>query len=436
MNCIGIDIGSTSMKGAVLDLAQRSLRAPMSFPFPAPKLGLSTGWVEIDPNAVYEAVASLLAKLLTTAPEAENVFFSGQTGGLVLINQDGAAQSNYLSWRDQRTLEPNGSGEAYLDSVKARLETANHFEAIGRELAPGSPLALLAWLRQHNQLPVGVSPITIADYVVGRFVGAATPTHVTQAGGMLDLNRVDWRHGAFEHLGLNKVTLPTICQTERCVGSFSILGRKRTAYGSYGDQQCALRGAGLLRSELSLNIATGSQVSRRTERFQPGAYLTRRYFFGDYLNTVTHLPAGRSLNAIVSLLTELAREQGLELSDPWKTIHQKVSEVETTDLEFNLAFFQGPLGRSGRLDKITTENLSVGPLFHAAYKAMADNYSQVASWFLPMDWERVVLSGGLTQSTPRLRQLLEQRFDKPFRESSGEETLLGLMDIAISNVER
>jgi hypothetical protein len=98
----------------------------------------------------------------------------------------------------------------------------------------------------------------------------------------------------------------------------------------------------------------------------------------------------------------------------------------------DLAFFRGPLGSHGRIDGITTENLSVGHLFHAALRAMADNYARVALGFGPAEWQAVVLSGGLTQSAPLLRQVIEQRFPVQIRESAREETLLGLLDIAMS----
>ena len=75
---------------------------------------------------------------------------------------------------------------------------------------------------------------------------------------------------------------------------------------------------------------------------------------------------------------------------------------------------------------------TLGHLFHAAFRAMADNYARVASGLSPADWKVVVWSGGLTQSVPLLRRLIEQRFRVSIRESDDEETMLGLLDIAIS----
>jgi hypothetical protein len=184
---------------------------------------------------------------------------------------------------------------------------------------------------------------------------------------------------------------------------------------------------------LSLNISTGSQVSRRTATYEPGPYQSRRYFFGDWLNTITHLPAGRSLNVLVDLLTELAAAEGATLHNPWATLMQKVDAVTDSSLDVNLAFFAGPLGNSGRINGITTENLTASNLFHAAFQNMADNYAHCAHQLDPdRTATAVVLSGGLTKSAPTLRRLIAQRFPKPLREADGEETLLGLLQLARS----
>jgi sugar (pentulose or hexulose) kinase len=432
MKCLAIDIGSTSIKGAVLDLPRRLVSDPVTREFPAPLAGLPAGWIEIDPRAVCEAVRRVLSALVAAAPEADRLYCTGQMGGLILVDDESRPLSNYISWRDQRTLGPAASDEPLLDELRNRWEEAGVFSGLGRELPPGATTALLAWLRQQDRLPIQAMPATVADFVLGRLIGKPIPMHVTQAVGMLDLSRTDWHREALELAGLSGLRLPTLAHSEEAVGEVSLDGRRLQAFGSYGDQQCALRGVGLQPDELSLNISTGSQVSRRTAEFLPGPYLTRKYFFGDYLNTVTHLPAGRSLNTLVELLTELARAEGIVLRDPWKTIHARTLEVETTGLTVDLAFFRGPLGSHGRIDGITTENLSVGHLFHAAFRAMADNYARVADGFGRADWKAVVLSGGLTQSAPLLRQVLEQRFPVPIRESAREETLLGLLDIAVS----
>lgn len=436
MRALGIDIGSTSIKGAVLDLSTMQVMPPVARPFPAPLKGLPGGWIEVDPVAVCEAVDDVLSLLIQQAPEADWLGFSGQMGGVILLDQQGQPLSNYISWQDQRVLADDSSGRPLLDKVHEIWNQAGIFAELGRELQPGSTTVLLAWLQSHNQLPQHAIPTNIADFVIARRLGRRVPMHATHAIGMLDLAHGDWHHQAFARIGLENMTLPELGTSESSVGQWRYAGRTFNVFGSYGDQQLALRGAGLQSDELSLNVSTGSQVSRRSARFQPGPYQSRVYFFGDLLNTVTHLPAGRSLNILVDLLTELARAEGILLRHPWDTINSLVDAVAETDLNVDLAFFRGPLGSRGRIENISTENLSAGTLIYAAFRAMAQNYFEVAERFSPRDWKGVVLSGGLTQKAPTLRRLLQKSFPVPLRESAGEETLAGLLDIARVDIER
>jgi sugar (pentulose or hexulose) kinase len=258
--------------------------------------------------------------------------------------------------------------------------------------------------------------------------------HPTQALGMLHLPTSEWHREALDSLGLGRLHVPLLADLTEPIGLYSVAGRKLPCYSALGDQQCALRGAGLQVGELSLNISTGSQVSRRTSTLELGPYQTRPYFDGDYLNTITHLPAGRSLNVLVDLLTELARAEGVTLAKAWDYIAEAAAGADGSGLECDLAFFAGPLGDSGSVRGITTENLTVGNLFHAALVNMADNYARCADRLWPArSWRQIALSGGLTQSLPILRTLLERRFAAPIRESAAaEDTLLGLLDVARS----
>src|SRR5690606_26437889 len=120
-------------------------------------------------------------------------------------------------------------------------------------------------------------------------------------------------------------------------------------YAPVGDHQCALVGALLQARELSLNISTGSQVSVIAPTFVPGEYETRPYFDGATLQTVTRLPAGRALTALVSLLTELAQAEGYAVRDPWTTIASAVEATPRTDMQMDVGFFASPVGERGEM---------------------------------------------------------------------------------------
>lgn len=431
---LGLDIGSSSIKGAILDLDCGTVGPPVTRPFPSPLDGLPAGWFEVAPTEIEAAACEVISELLRQAPAPVGLYVSGQMGGTVLVDESGAALGNYLSWRDQRTRAPLPHGESScLDAMRTRWGD-DVLRALGNELQPGSTTSLLFWLAQNDQPERRGMPVSMADYVIGclgRRTGARPTMHVTQAIGMLDLATSGWHRGAFDLLGLGSVPLPDLVERIEPQVIAEIGGHEFPVFGAYGDQQTALCGAGLEPEELSLNISTGSQVSQRTSQWQPGRYQSRRYFFGDWLNTVTHLPAGRSLNVLFDLLTELATAAEVTLCDPWKHLMDKVAAVPDTGLDVDLAFFAGPLGDRGRIDGITTENLNAGALFYAAFRNMTANYARCAEWLDPKGVATsLVLSGGLTKSAPVLRRMITERFEKPVREAEGEETLLGLLRLA------
>ncbi len=59
MQAIGIDIGSSTVKGAVLDLEHRTIGNVVQVPFPPPISGLPPLHYEVDPNVVVRQVDSV-----------------------------------------------------------------------------------------------------------------------------------------------------------------------------------------------------------------------------------------------------------------------------------------------------------------------------------------------------------------------------------------
>ncbi len=104
------------------------------------------------------------------------------------------------------------------------------------------------------------------------------------------------------------------------------------------------------------------------------------------------------------------------------------------ELNVNLSFFAGALGSRGSIAGVTTENLTIGNLFHAAFRSMAENYAICAERLCSDHADlSLTISGGLPRSAPILRKLIQNKFGRPLRESTAvEETLLGLLDVARS----
>jgi xylulokinase len=440
MTLIGIDIGSSFIKGGVLDLDDLSIRGIVREPFPEPIAGLPGGHFEIDPHAVVVAVEQVLQRLLVLAPDCDGVLFCGQMGGVLLADSRGEPLTNYLSWRDQRTVvcgtaSPTGSSEdrgTFFEDIAARLGPAE-LKAIGNELKPGSLTTLVSWLGEHDQLPANATPLDIGNFVGSRLCRSTPRFEITQAIGLVDLTTLNWRMSAFEKMSLGKLDWPSLTEFREPVGSFAWEGREIPCYPVVGDQQAALAGAFLADGELSLNISTGSQVSRLTRQINSGEFQTRPYFDGWLLDTITHLPAGRSLEALVDLLCELPRSAGQPVNNPWPLIARAAEQASDSDLEVALTFFAGSLGYQGHINHITLGNLTVGHLFRAAFRSMAENYERSAVRLSPeRNWSRLVFSGGLANNLPLLRDFIVARLGGAFRMcQSSEDALFGLLVLGL-----
>jgi len=430
---VGLDIGSSSIKGAIIDLDALHVSAPVSRQSPGAINGLPPRHFEQDVSTIVDVTKAVLDELLTSVPNCQGVLLCSQMQGAVLCDEHRAPLTNYLSWRDQRILDdhPTESG-TYYDVLNGHLSD-DEKTLVGGELKPGAAPSLLFWLAEHGQLPrQDCTPMIFADFVMSQIANAKPVTEYTNALGAINLDTRDWHRGVFTKLGLDNIRWPHLANFFEPVGEYQFMGRHIPCYPSVGDHQCALVGTLIQANELSLNISTGSQVSLLSQELRLGPHQIRPFFDQQYLNTITHLPAGRSLNVLVDFVTEISRAQDMDC-DPWAYIVDAVNAAQPTGLSSDLAFFAGPMGETGSINGITVDNLTIGNVFLAAFENMAANYASCAKRLSPdQSWNGIVISGGLPQRLSALRAAIESKFDSACRLSSGsEETLQGLVALAL-----
>ena len=403
-------------------------------PFPGFLAGLSPAFREVDPGAILAVTTRLMRELLARVPHCQGIVISSQMHSLVLTNEQGTPLSNCISWQDQRALQSHHSGKGtYFDVLLGKIEPAERRET-GNELWPGLPICSLFWMAETKRLPQRAIPASLPDFILANLcrVRPGIERTLAAAHGALNLETLDWHRPLIARLGLECLQWPAVRSAGEIVGMLDTISGPVPCYTPVGDHQCALVGACLEPEELSINIATGSQVSLLTTQRQYGDYQTRPFFEDQYVNTVTHIPAGRSLDVLVKLLTEMAESQGIGLPDYWAYITRAVSETQETDLRVNLAFFRSVCGDQGSFSNIRENNLSVGHVFRAAFENMANNYYECALRLSPARaWKSLVFSGGLAQKLSALREIIAQKFQVGYRVSpSSEDTLLGLLVLA------
>src|SRR5581483_10810769 len=415
---IGIDVGSSFLKAAVIDVDRGALIRTARVPFPDFVGSLPALYSEVEPRTIMAAVGGLLLDL---APDGcAGLVLCGQMHGFVRVDPTGEAITNYISWLDQRV------SAAEFEQMAALVTDAERQE-IGNEFRSSIALAQLYRIRRHDQLPAGATPVSIADYVAGRLCGTMPVMDPTQAAafGALRLRSGEWHRELIRKVDLETLHWPEVRSSGSVVGCW----RGAPCYAPVGDQQCALAGALLHEGELSINIGTGSQVAMLCTDPAPAPIQTRPYFGGRLLRTITHIPGGRALGALTALFTELS---GGSEEAVWDRIAGAVQGVRETDLQAAITFFPGPCGATGFLKNMHEGNLSAGHIFRAVFESMARNYEVCARRLDPQRAAGgIVFSGGVARRFDVLRELTAAALGLPSRLSPHpEDTLYGLMVLA------
>lgn len=432
MSFLGIDFGASFVKGAVLDPATALIRSVVRVPFPDFIEGLPPGHREVDPAAIIGAFRDVLDRLLASEPEPEGLILCSQMHGFIFTDDRGRVLSHYYSWQDERAgeIDPR-SGRSFFDEMRTRLTEADE-AALGREVRMGHPASQLFRLARLKLLPEAACACSLPDFILAEACGQRPVTEATMASahGLFHLGRETWHDEVVGKLELSSNLLPAVVPIGSRVGSMEWRGKKIPCYTPVGDQQCALLGVGLRKGELSLNIATGSQASVLTASSATENYQVRPYFGGDFLRTITHIPAGRSLNALLRLFSEFGAESGPD--ETWRRVLARVDEISETDARVDLSFFPGAFGSEGALSHLREHNLTAGHVFLAALENMAGNYRRAAEKLSPAQaWTNIVLSGGIAQKIPRLRALIQREIPGTQRLSiSPDDTLQGLLILA------
>ena len=210
MAFIGIDLGTSFVKGAVLDADTFRIDHIHRVPFPDPLPGLPPLHREFDPAVVLDATRKLLAPLLAAAAPCEGLVICSQMHGLVLAGAHGEPHSTLTTWQDQRVMEPHPSGKgSYFDVLVSRL-SPDELRQLGNETRPGLPVGVLFWLAEQGRAPAAdLTLAALPDFILANVCDAEVKTESTHAmsHGVFNLETMDWHWDVIRKLGLEKASL-------------------------------------------------------------------------------------------------------------------------------------------------------------------------------------------------------------------------------------
>ena len=247
---LALDQGTTSSRALVFDgagavVAQAQRPFPQAFP--------REGWVEHDPEAIWESVVAVAREALA-AGEAGG----GRVVALGLANQrettliwnraDGRPLHNAIVWQDRRTADRCRALEAAGALPQVR-------ETTGLVLDPYFSATKAAWLldategarprAERGELAFG----TVDSFLLWRLTGGrAHATDATNASrtSLYDLRRGDWSCDLCRLFAVPRALLPPVRDSAAEFGTTEpgLFGRALPILGLIGDQQAAALGHG------------------------------------------------------------------------------------------------------------------------------------------------------------------------------------------------
>lgn len=263
---IGLDIGTSSTKGVLIDDRGEMLASFTSeYRIDQPRVG----WTEQDPAVWWNACVEVFRALAGRAGERSKiraVGLSGQMHGSVFLDRaavEGAGRGPVravrpaLLWNDQRTAAQCAAIEEAMGGREALVR------AVGNAALTGFTLPKLLWLRDHEPEHFARTALLLNPKDFARLCLTGEPAADVGDGAgtlLLDPTTRTWNDAVFARLNLDRSLVP-----ERVLESAAVAGRV-TAWAAAetglpegipvvagsGDNQCGAVGAGVVTSGMVL----------------------------------------------------------------------------------------------------------------------------------------------------------------------------------------
>jgi len=246
---VGLDVGTTSVKGIAIDQTGAVVHvAERGYPLSTPR----PGWSEQDPELWWKAAAEVLDEC--DADRALGIGLSGQMHGLVALDGDDRPLRPAILWNDGRT-------QKQCDEIEERVGRERLIELTGNRALAGFTAPKLLWLREEEpETYAQIRSILLPkDYVRLRLCEEHAIDVADASGTLLfDVARRQWSAEVVDALEIDPEWLPRVAESPEVAGETH--GGVPVAAGA-GDQAAGALGVGVDRpGPLSIALGTSGVV--------------------------------------------------------------------------------------------------------------------------------------------------------------------------------
>ena len=154
--CLGLDVGTTTVKAVVIEsetgAVVRRATAPNDSEMTSSE-DKRAGRSEWDPDRILAVAQQVLSEVGSDTVRAVGV--TGQMHGMLLVDGCGRPIGPFIGWQDQRGAEPKpDSNRTLVADLIERLDTSDPARHVCRPKT-GYMGATLSWLLAYDQVPAG-----------------------------------------------------------------------------------------------------------------------------------------------------------------------------------------------------------------------------------------------------------------------------------------
>jgi len=199
---IGIDIGTTNIKGLAIDKTGKILTKVSQS---NETIQAQKGFYEQNPDKVFHIFVLIVNKVVENIGSSPiSIGFSSAMHSIIPVNKVGFALNNAILWSDRRS-------STISDELNSDSQAKDLFQNTGTPIHPMSPLCKIKWVKEH--LPAIFNEtahfLDIKSYIVYKLTDELFCDYsIASASGLFSLKTKDWYPPAFEFAGISKNQLP------------------------------------------------------------------------------------------------------------------------------------------------------------------------------------------------------------------------------------
>ena len=424
MKIIGIDIGSTGIKCAIIE--DGKIMDKKIVPTPEKLGGHGGGRFELDPYRITSIVKTLIDDMLKENATPQAIWIDTQMHGSVLCDATGKAVSDYISWQDR-------FGEPYLDEIHEMI--GEDVSDLGTRYKAG--LSLVSLYARRDLLSDECRYVyTLGSFVLRQIADEGTftfATHPTMSAslGFYSVSRGAWDMDRIGRVfGDKKLELPSIVPEGTKLASYKGI----PVFGDVGDHQAGILGTeGEQEKAVFITLGTGGIVSRPVSDMVFGDFETRPYFDGGYILTKTGQMGGRDLAVIVGLFEGIIKAfgDGSVPEDLWDKLLN--GEIASSGLMVDPDIHEA----SGTITGISSDNFSYQQIFDSSLVGIAKGLIGTVNRLDASDESEVIINGGKLAHSDKVRQAFKMVTDREIKISAvKDEALIGLYRLEDRRINR